>query len=576
MHQTQPYCIHCYESIFAQHCSTCQQVIGVDEGQMSYENQHWHATDSCFCCAHCTKALLGLPFLPKRKSLFCSLACNIAHYNTNSLSTGGNNTLTGAAVTQGGAGGGASSISQSDSATAIHASNTNSLMTASGKDYTSQKTGGNNALPVLDRLAQNLTLTSISSLELPASSNPAAASNQAANASAAISTSTHTNTAVNISNDMMTTTLTNNNTLTAASAGWTKNNKPSQIAPAKQPPLSRSAATTTSPKNFVKPFNYVPPKTSTVMSGDQTKANSGMPQSISGEFSKEEEGDNDSAVSSMTSSHLDTPPVNSDIYDPTTGEEPPPLPPKPAFMKGHASPEKTLIGITSITMTHDPNTADEQLVIRGDEHVYSESAMAKFQRSLPDLNKKKSNLKIKTIEEEFAASCVNSKNVSFNPNVRERTRSSSLPRTNSNDDIYGESSGVVEPEYQFRKSHYKSRSRCSRRPRRHNSSHYHHHYKQHHYNHEYCSDPEDCTVGSSSERGFSTLPWEYYSDSSSSTSSSSDDEEGAHGFIGGIQVPGSHQFSAHCAGGTLGAMHAAGQRHRRRHRRSKKSKCKIS
>ena len=51
-------------------------VLGVDEGQMSYENQHWHATDTCFCCANCSKPLLGLPFLPKRKSLFCSLACN--------------------------------------------------------------------------------------------------------------------------------------------------------------------------------------------------------------------------------------------------------------------------------------------------------------------------------------------------------------------------------------------------------------------------------------------------------------------------------------------------------------------
>ena len=43
---------------------------------MSYENQHWHATDTCFCCANCSKPLLGLPFLPKRKTLFCSLACN--------------------------------------------------------------------------------------------------------------------------------------------------------------------------------------------------------------------------------------------------------------------------------------------------------------------------------------------------------------------------------------------------------------------------------------------------------------------------------------------------------------------
>ena len=375
----------------------------------------------------------------------------------------------------------------------------------------------------------------------------------------------------------------NTNTLTAASSqGWTKKSSVAHsTASSKQPPLSRNS-TTTSPKNFVKPFNYVPPK-STVTSGTDQAAKTtntgatGIPQSISGEFQGKEEEDNDSAVSSMTGSNLDTPPVNSDIYDPANGEEPPPLPPKPAFMKGHSSPEK-VPGMPSIAMTRDPNSTEDQLVIRADEHVYSEAAKAaKFQRSLPELNKKKSNLKIKTIEEEeFVTNCVNSKNVSFNPNVRERTRSSSLPRTNSNDDFCDDASGVVEPEYQFRKSHYKSRSsRCPRRSRRHTASHYyhHHHYKAaaHQFNHEYCSDPEDCTVGAAGASGFSTLPWEYYSDSSSSTSSSSDEDDGAPGFMSSTlqgHPPGSHQFASHAA-----ASHS----HRaRRHRRSKKSKCKIS
>ena len=43
---------------------------------MTYDGQHWHATETCFCCAHCKKSLLGRPFLPKQGQIFCSRACS--------------------------------------------------------------------------------------------------------------------------------------------------------------------------------------------------------------------------------------------------------------------------------------------------------------------------------------------------------------------------------------------------------------------------------------------------------------------------------------------------------------------
>lgn len=44
---------------------------------MAYEGQHWHASDRCFCCSRCGRALLGRPFLPRRGLIFCSRACSL-------------------------------------------------------------------------------------------------------------------------------------------------------------------------------------------------------------------------------------------------------------------------------------------------------------------------------------------------------------------------------------------------------------------------------------------------------------------------------------------------------------------
>ncbi|KAL0278904.1 UNVERIFIED_CONTAM: hypothetical protein PYX00_000584 [Menopon gallinae] len=76
MRDGRPYCLHCFDAMFAEYCDSCGEPIGVDQGQMSHEGQHWHATESCFCCHTCRASLLGRPFLPRRGSIFCSIACS--------------------------------------------------------------------------------------------------------------------------------------------------------------------------------------------------------------------------------------------------------------------------------------------------------------------------------------------------------------------------------------------------------------------------------------------------------------------------------------------------------------------
>ncbi|XP_029463889.1 prickle planar cell polarity protein 3 isoform X2 [Rhinatrema bivittatum] len=77
MRESRPYCCHCYESLYAEYCDSCGLHIGIDQGQMAYEGQHWHATDRCFSCSRCQKPLLGKPFLPKQGQIFCSRACSL-------------------------------------------------------------------------------------------------------------------------------------------------------------------------------------------------------------------------------------------------------------------------------------------------------------------------------------------------------------------------------------------------------------------------------------------------------------------------------------------------------------------
>lgn len=77
MRQSRPYCCGCYQALYAEYCDGCGEHIGLNQGQMTYEGQHWHATDACFCCSRCRLPLLGKPFLPKGGQIFCSRGCSL-------------------------------------------------------------------------------------------------------------------------------------------------------------------------------------------------------------------------------------------------------------------------------------------------------------------------------------------------------------------------------------------------------------------------------------------------------------------------------------------------------------------
>lgn len=57
---------------------------GIDQGQMTYEGQHWHAVEVCFCCARCRLPLLGRPFLPRGGLIYCSRPCSLGEDPNNS------------------------------------------------------------------------------------------------------------------------------------------------------------------------------------------------------------------------------------------------------------------------------------------------------------------------------------------------------------------------------------------------------------------------------------------------------------------------------------------------------------
>ena len=76
MKSSKPYCCKCFEKIHIEFCATCGKSIGVEQGQITYEDQHWHATDDCFKCYTCSKSLRGgLMFIPKHGVIYCSNSC---------------------------------------------------------------------------------------------------------------------------------------------------------------------------------------------------------------------------------------------------------------------------------------------------------------------------------------------------------------------------------------------------------------------------------------------------------------------------------------------------------------------
>ncbi|XP_007656333.1 prickle-like protein 1 [Ornithorhynchus anatinus] len=77
MKDGRPFCCGCFESLYAEYCESCGEHIGVDHAQMTYDGQHWHATETCFSCAQCRASLLGCPFLPKQGQIYCSKTCSL-------------------------------------------------------------------------------------------------------------------------------------------------------------------------------------------------------------------------------------------------------------------------------------------------------------------------------------------------------------------------------------------------------------------------------------------------------------------------------------------------------------------
>jgi len=88
MREGKPYCLLCFDAMFAEYCDYCGEAIGVDQGQMSHDGQHWHATDECFSCNTCRCSLLGRAFLPRRGAIYCSIACSKGEPPTPSDSSG--------------------------------------------------------------------------------------------------------------------------------------------------------------------------------------------------------------------------------------------------------------------------------------------------------------------------------------------------------------------------------------------------------------------------------------------------------------------------------------------------------
>jgi len=75
MRQNQPFCLKCFESMYAEYCDTCGERIETDQPQMAHESQHWHANDACFYCYTCRIPLANRAFFPRYGALFCSNEC---------------------------------------------------------------------------------------------------------------------------------------------------------------------------------------------------------------------------------------------------------------------------------------------------------------------------------------------------------------------------------------------------------------------------------------------------------------------------------------------------------------------
>ncbi|XP_017861964.1 PREDICTED: trichohyalin isoform X3 [Drosophila arizonae] len=64
-----PYCIKCYENVFANTCEECNKIIGIDSKDLSYKDKHWH--EACFLCFKCNLNLVDKQFGAKADKIYC-------------------------------------------------------------------------------------------------------------------------------------------------------------------------------------------------------------------------------------------------------------------------------------------------------------------------------------------------------------------------------------------------------------------------------------------------------------------------------------------------------------------------
>jgi len=74
-----PYCTKCYESVFANNCDDCNQLIGIDSKDLSYKDKHWH--EKCFLCSKCSVSLVDKQFGSKMEKIYCG-PCYDAQFAT--------------------------------------------------------------------------------------------------------------------------------------------------------------------------------------------------------------------------------------------------------------------------------------------------------------------------------------------------------------------------------------------------------------------------------------------------------------------------------------------------------------
>jgi len=74
-----PYCIKCYENVFANNCDECGKIIGIDSKDLSYKEKHWH--ESCFLCHKCRTSLVDKQFGSKADRIYCG-PCYDAQFAT--------------------------------------------------------------------------------------------------------------------------------------------------------------------------------------------------------------------------------------------------------------------------------------------------------------------------------------------------------------------------------------------------------------------------------------------------------------------------------------------------------------